>query len=213
MILFYFRKFYPNLTSNIKGNFLEEEILIAKLKAGENSAFKFIVDNHQRLVYNTSLGILQNGADAEDLTQEVFVQVFHSINEFKGDCKLSTWLYRITVTKSLDYLRAKKRKKRFAFVQSLFGSESNEPLVEQATFVHPGVQLENKERSAILFAAIDQLAENQKTAYILNKVEGLSYDEVAEVMKTSVSSVESLLFRAKQNLQKLLADYYNKNEK
>ena len=170
------------------------------------------MDTHQRLVYNTSLGILQNTADAEDLSQEVFVQVFHSIKDFKGDCKLSTWLYRITVTKSLDFLRAKKRKKRFAFIQSLFGDESNEPLVEQITFVHPGVQLENKERAGILFKAIDKLPENQKTAFTLNKVEGLSYHEIAEVMQTSVSSVESLLFRAKGNLQKHLGEYYKNKD-
>ncbi|MGZ3903888.1 MAG: RNA polymerase sigma factor [Bacteroidia bacterium] len=191
-----------------KGLFLQEETLIVQLKAGESSAFKYIVETHQALVYNASLGILQNSADAEDVAQEVFVQVYHSVKEFKGDCKLSTWLYRIAVTKSLDFLRAKKRKKRFAFVQSLFGEESNEPLVEQATFVHPGVQLENKERAGILFKAINKLPENQKVAFTLNKVEGLSYQEIAEVMQLSVSSVESLLFRAKANLQKLLGNYY-----
>ena len=85
------------------------------------------------------MGIVQNTEDAEDIAQEVFIQVFHSINQFKGDCKLSTWLYRITLTKSLDFLRSKKRKKRFGFMKSLFGPESNEPLIEQASFVHPGV--------------------------------------------------------------------------
>ena len=151
---------------------------------------------------------MQNTEDAEDITQEVFIQVYHSVQQFKGDSKISTWLYRITVSKSLDFLRSKKRKKRFAFVQSLFGTESTEPLVEQATFVHPGVQLENKERAGILFKAIDKLPENHKVAFTLNKVEGLSYQEVAEVMQLSVSSVESLLFRAKNNLQDSLKNYY-----
>jgi RNA polymerase sigma factor (sigma-70 family) len=158
------------------------------------------------------LGILQNATDAEDLTQEVFIQVFHAVKNFKGDCKFSTWLYRITVTKSLDFLRSKKRKKRFAFMQSLFGQESNEPLIEQATFVHPGVQLENKERAGILFKAIDKLPENQKIAFTLNKVEGLSYQEIAEVMQLTVSSIESLLFRAKSNLQKYLGNYYKNRD-
>ena len=166
------------------------------------------METHQNLVYNTALGLLQNTADAEDITQEVFIQVFHSVEQFKGESKFSTWLYRITVTKCLDFLRSKKRKKRFAFVQNLFGAESNEPLVEQTSFVHPGVQLENKERAAILFKAIDKLPENQKAAFTLHKVEGLSYQEVAEVLRVSVSSVESLLFRAKNNLQKYLSDYY-----
>ena len=160
------------------------------------------------MAYNTAIGILQNTEDAEDIAQEVFIQVYHSVAQFKGDSKVSTWLYRITVTKSLDFLRSKKRKKRFAFVQSLFGAESKEPLVEQASFVHPGGQLEKKETAAILLKAIDKLPENQKTAFTLHKVEGLSYQEVAEVMEASLSSVESLLFRAKSNLQSYLKDYY-----
>ncbi len=190
-----------------------EELLIQQLREGNSSAYNDLVKQFADKVFNTSISILQNTEDAEDITQEVFIEVFRSIHNFKGESKLSTWIYRITVIKALEFLRKKKRKKRFAIVQSLFGMESVLPETDMPHFYHPGVQLENKERSAILFAAIDQLAENQKTAYILNKVEGLSYDEVAEVMKTSVSSVESLLFRAKQNLQKLLADYYNKNEK
>lgn len=165
------------------------------------------MDNHKGLVFNTSLGIVQNTADAEDIAQEVFIQVFHSIHDFKGDSKLSTWLYRIAVTKSLDHLRAKKRKKRFAFVQNLFG-EDNELTAEQATFVHPGVQLENKEKAAVLFKALARLPENQKAAFVLHKTEGLSYQEVAETLNISVSSVESLMFRAKNNLQKYLGDYY-----
>lgn len=160
-------------------------------------------------MYNTALGIVQNTADAEDIAQEVFVQVFHSIKNFKGESKLSTWMYRITVTRALDYLRAKKRQKRFGFMQSLFSQESNEPLHEQASFVHPGVQLENKERAAILFKAIEKLPQNQKAAFILSKTEGLSQKEIAEVLGVTISSVESLLVRAKSNLQKYLETYYN----
>lgn len=168
-----------------------------------------MVEHHKAIVYNTSLGIVQNSTDAEDITQEVFIQAFHSIKAFKCESKLSTWLYRIAVSKSLDHLRAKKRKKRFGTLDARFG-QHNEPSVEQATFVHPGVQLENKERAAVLFRAIHKLPENQKAAFILHKTEGLSYQEVAEVLKLSVSSVESLLFRARANLQKYLEGYYKK---
>jgi RNA polymerase sigma-70 factor (ECF subfamily) len=169
-----------------------------------------LVETWQRLIYNTSISIVQDSADAEDITQEVFIQVFHSISTFKGDSKISTWLYRIAVTKSLDLLRSRKRKKRFAFVQKIFGAD--EGSVQPATFVHPGVLLENKERSAVLFNALDKLADNQKAAFTLHKIEGLSYQEVAEVLQVSVSSVESLMVRAKSNLQKYLRDYYE-NEK
>src|SRR2546421_5493881 len=113
------------------------------------------------MVYNTALGILQNAEDAEDVAQEVFVQVFESVKNFKAEAKFSTWLYRITVSKALDHIRRKKRKKRFGYVQSLFGS-NNETVIEKPDFHHPGVVLDNKERAAVLFSAIDLLPENQK---------------------------------------------------
>ena len=182
-------------------------MLIEQLKKGDDTAFKTIVDTWQNMVYNTAIGIVQNAEDAEDITQEVFVQVYQSINSFKGDSKFSTWLYRITVTKSLDHERRKKRKKRFAFVRSLFGDES-QVVIHPPDFNHPGVALDKKEAAAMLFKAINQLPENQRVAFTLHKLEGLSYQEVSEVMKTTVSSVESLMHRAKTNLKKYLEDYY-----
>ena len=186
---------------------MNEGTLIEQLKKGDETAFKTIVDTWQDMVYNAAIGIVQNAEDAEDITQDVFVQVYHSVSSFKGDSKFSTWLYRIAVTKSLDHVRRKKRKKRFAFVRSLFGEE-NEVLVDPPDFHHPGVSMEMKENAATLFKAISHLPENQRVAFTLHKVEGLSYQEVSDVMQTTVSSVESLMHRAKTNLQKKLADYY-----
>jgi RNA polymerase sigma factor (sigma-70 family) len=186
---------------------LEERILVEQLKKGDEAAFKIIVETWQNMVFNTALGIVQNAEDAEDIAQEVFVQVHQSVGSFKGESKFSTWLYRITVTKSLDHERRKKRKKRFAFVKSIFG-EQNEVLENPPDFHHPGVVLDNKEDAAVLFRAISELPENQRIAFTLNKVEGLSYQEVSEVMKTTVSSVESLMHRAKNNLKTKLEDFY-----
>lgn len=192
---------------------MNEIELIASLKEGNRDAFNKLVLVLKDRVFNTAISILQNVEDAEDITQEVFVEVFNSVKNFKGESKLSTWIYRITVTKSLDFQRKKNRKKRFAFVQTLFGADDNTPTVDAPHFYHPGVQLENKERAAILYLAIDKLPERQRTAFILSKTEDLSYAEIAEVMELSVSSIESLLFRAKQNLQEYLKEYYHKNEK
>ncbi|MBC7947462.1 MAG: RNA polymerase sigma factor [Chitinophagaceae bacterium] len=187
---------------------MDERTLVEQLKQGDETAFKTIVETWQNMVYNTALGIVQSAEDAEDIAQEVFVQVYQSIHAFKGESKFSTWLYRITVTKSLDHERKKKRKKRFGFVKSIFG-EQNEVLVNPPDFHHPGVVLDNKENASVLFRAISDLPENQRIAFTLNKVEGLSYQEVSEVMNSSVSSVESLMHRAKNNLKKKLEDYYN----
>jgi len=190
---------------------LNEWNLIEQLKQGNEAAFRTIVDNTQALVYNTAIGIVQNAEDAEDVAQEVFLQLYESINTFKGESKLSTWLYRIAVSKAMDHLRKKKRKKRFAFIQSLFGP--NEELVyDPPDFDHPGVSLDNKEKARVLFLATTKLPENQRIAFTLNRLEGLSYQEISEIMETTVASVESLLHRARKNLRKSLEDYYSENK-
>jgi len=164
------------------------------------------------MVYNTALSIVQQAEDAEDVTQEVFVQVYQSIEGFKRESKFSTWLYRITLSKAMDHERKKKRKKRFAFVKSLFG-EGNEVVVNIPDFNHPGVSLDNKEKAGILFKAMQSLPDNQRIAFVLNKVEGLSYQEISDVMDTTVSAVESLLHRAKSNLRKDLKTFYDQLRK
>lgn len=190
---------------------MDERILVEQLKQGDESAFKTIVETWQNMVYNTALGIVQNAEDAEDIAQETFVQVYQSVGSFKGESKFSTWLYRITIAKALDHERRKKRKKRFGFVRSLFGEDS-EVVVNPPDFNHPGVVLDKKEKAATLFKTIAELPENQRIAFTLHKVDGLSYQEVAEVMETTVSSVESLMHRAKTNLKKKLEDYYKDKE-
>jgi len=190
---------------------INETELIEQLKLGDETAFKTIVEQWKDMVHNTILGIVQNETEAEDLAQDVFIKVFEKISTFKGDSKFSTWLYRIATTTALDHLRSKKRKKRFGFLQSLGGG--NEEKESIPDFHHPGVSLDNKERAAVLFKAIESLPENQKTAYTLHKLEGLSYRDVSEVLNTTVSAVESLMSRANQNLRKELEEYYNKNYK
>lgn len=182
---------------------MNELELIQQLREGNEQAFKTLVETYQDLVYNTAIGIVQNAEDAEDVSQEVFIKVYRSVHTFKGESKISTWLYRITVSSALDHLRSKKSKKRFGFLQRLFG-DGNEPLHELPDFYHPGVALDQKENAARLFKAIDRLPENQKVAFTLNKLEDLSYQEVGEVMNISISAVESLMHRAKQNLKKIL---------
>ena len=181
--------------------------LIVQLQQGNESAFKKLVDEYQDLVYNTALGIVQNADDADDITQEVFIQVYQSVSSFKGDSRISTWLYRITVSKVLDHEKKRKRKKRFGFVQSLFSSQDEE-LVHAVEFDHPGVQLEKKEKAAELFVALKQLPEKQRIAFTLHKLEGQSQQEVAEIMNTSLNAVESLMGRARVNLKKELSKYY-----
>ncbi len=182
--------------------------LIEQLQQGDEPAFKKLVEEYQDMVYNTALGIVQNADDADDITQEVFIQVFRSVSSFKGDSKFSTWLYRITLSKALDHEKKRKRKKRFGFVQRLFG-ERNEEQLHPTEFNHPGVQLEKKERANELFQALKQIPENQRIAFTLHKLEGRSYLEIAEIMNSTLYAVESLMGRAKTNLKKELSKYYS----
>ena len=193
----------------IKQTRLSETELIKNLQAGSESSFRELVVSYQDRVYNTVLGFVQQTEEAEDLTQEVFIKIYQSIKTFRQDASLGTWIYRIAVTKSLDHLRQQKRKKRGGTWLSIFGG-SEEP--EAPDFIHPGVVAEQKENSVMLFKAINNLPDNQKAAFLLQKLEGLGQDEIAAVLKTSVSSVESLLHRAKQNLRKILNDHYKGHE-
>jgi RNA polymerase sigma factor (sigma-70 family) len=175
--------------------------LIAQLQQGNEAAFKQVFEAHQDRIYNTILYMIQSAEEAKDLTQEVFVDVFLSIENFKAQSKLSTWIYRIAINKALNHQRFKKAKKRLGAVLSIFNLS---PVDDTPDFVHPSILLENKELSASLYKAINELPEKQKTAFVLRQLEDLSYAEIAEVMQTTTPSVESLLFRAKQNLQKIL---------
>lgn len=144
---------------------------------------------------------VQNKEDAEEIAQDVFVKVYDKHSSFKGDSALKTWIYRITVNTSLDYIKAKNRKKRAAFK-----NRDDDALNYIGDFNHPGVLLENKENMAQLFKAINELPENQRTVLILLKVEDLSQKEVAEILDKSPKAIESIFQRAKANLKKIIAN-------
>ena len=187
---------------------MDEQDLIARLLDGDESAFKTVVDTYKKMVYNTVLAFVQNVGDAEDITQDVFIKVYENIGKFKQQSKLSTWIYRISITQATDFIRYKNRKKRGGFLVSLFGN-NQELIHEPVDFIHPGILAENKERSVILFKAINQLPENQKTAFLLQKTQDCSQQKISEIMQLSEGAVESLLTRAKSNLKKQLTNYYS----
>ncbi len=185
---------------------MSEQDFILLLQKGDQQAFKQLVNTWQNMVYNTVLSIVQDSQEAEDVSQEVFIQVYQSIKNFRGDAKLSTWIYRVSVTKALDAERKKKSKKRMANLKSWVGLGEKEE--EAVHFHHPGVQLDNKERAAVLFKAMQKLSDNQRIAFTLIKAEGLSYEETASIMNITVKALEALMHRAKENLRKQLQYFY-----
>lgn len=183
---------------------------IARLQQKSETAFNHLVADWKDRIYNTALGIVQNETDADDITQEVFLAAWRMLDRFQGNAAPGSWLYRITVNKSVDLLRKMKRRKDFGWLYSVWDGpgriENDLP-----DFIHPGVQLEKKQDAAILFSAIRNLPEQQRIAFSLQKVEGLSVQEIADILQKKTGAVESLLERAKNNLKISLANYYQNN--
>lgn len=190
---------------------MSETEIIQQLQQGSEPAFKLLVDKYQRLVVNTCFGMVHNTEDAEDIAQEVFIEVFRSIQNFRADAKLSTWLYRIAVNRSLNFIRDNKKNKWFrSFEDSVKNKISLHERLANSASDQPEYIMENNQRAILLHKAIDSLPENQKVAFTLSKYEELTYQEISSVMDQSVSAVESLIHRAKKNLQKKLYTCYKK---
>ena len=192
---------------------INQEEFIENLRSGNQAAFSLLIDDYQQKVFHTCISFVPNKEDAEDIAQEVFLEVYKSIGKFKGNSKLSTWIYKICTNKCLEFIRKKNAKKRLVFIQRILGNEI--PLDKTNFFTefnHPGILLEHKEQSETIYLAINTLPESQKSVFTLAKLDGKTYQEIAEITGKSMSSVESIMFRAKKNLQKKLANFY-KNKK
>ena len=177
----------------------EHKTILRSIANGDRDAFQQIYELFSAKVYNTVLSYTQNEQDAEEVTQDVFTNIFRNAAKFKGEARVSTWIYRIAINTSLNHI---KRKKRFSFLK--FG----DTVFDKPDFDHPGILLEKKENARMLFKVIDTLPHNQKTAFILSFIEELPRQEVADVMEISLKAVESLLQRGKKNLRVRLENIY-----
>lgn len=178
--------------------------LLKQVEAGNQSAARQLVDLYQVKVFNICISLLHNIHDAEDVTQEVFMEVLLHTGDFRGDSNIGTWIYRIAVNRSLNFIRSSKKRRWWKQLDDFLtfsGSEKAEPFVLQQ-------QMEENEQKLILQKAIDALPEKQRSAFTLNKIDDFSYLDVAEIMNLSHSAVESLIHRARLNLQKSLKLYY-----
>jgi RNA polymerase sigma-70 factor, ECF subfamily len=186
---------------------MTESELILELKNANRAAFVGLVTMHQTKVINICYRFLLNRQDAEDVAQEVFIEVFHSIHKFKADSKLSTWIYRIAATKSLDEIKKQNRKKRISSIGKTLGLD----LIANwlADTDRPDTTLENNEDYALLLAALNKLPESQRIALTLSKIEDYSNTEIAETMQTTLTAVDALIYRAKQNLKTYLRQNEN----
>ncbi len=192
---------------------MTEPELVEGILRRDRNAFQYLVTRYQREVIKTACYFVGNMEDAEDLSQEIFIDIIRSVHSFKHSSSLSTWIYRITVNKSLNMVKKQKRKGVMVRIESLFrqpGAHGNltdpEPSVSQN-------DLEQNENRRLLQAAVNRLPENQRIAFVLNKFDDLPYRQIADIMKIALPAVESLIHRARINLQKHLKPQFSEYQK
>lgn len=174
-----------------------------KREAGFESA---VSDNYE-LMFRTAMGFVHSREDAEDIAQEVFLKAYRHWDSFRGEAEISTWLYRIAVNLSINFVKREKRRKTIrqgeSMLKNLFNIAGNDK--------NPRQQLESEETDNAVRAAIDSLPEKQRTAFILSRYDELSQKETARIMQITEGAVEQLLQRAKKNLRKKLESTIGNN--
>jgi len=183
---------------------VNENDIIERIRTDDPRAFKDLFDSNVSLVYNVCLRMLGNRQDAEDVTQEVFFEAYKSLKRFRFESKLSTWLYRIAVNRSLNHQRKRKLDRWLSLDFNAIGEGTDNVDVPGAIDESPDAMMEKKDTEHIVQEAISKLPERQRTALLLHRYEELPYQEIAKIMDVTLASVESLLHRAKETLAKRL---------
>lgn len=180
------------------------------ISASDQSTFEQIVAQYDQKIYALCWYLLKNKPDAQDCTQEIFIAIFLNLSKIKQPDRLSSWVYQISVRKCYEFIRRRKRKKRFGmnvpiddfFSQTLPSLQKNPEEIQIAA-----------EKSLFFWRTVEGLPIQQQLAYTLYNIDDLSYKEIALAMQTSVSAVESLLYRARQTLAKELEKYHSDERK
>lgn len=185
---------------------MTETDIIRNIKNGDTHAFKLLVEQHHKLVFRTVMGFVHIKEDAEDLTQDVFINAFQSIKYFQEKAEFATWLHRIAVNTSLNFIKKNRFRKLFDFAEEKWQSIFNQP----DNTVNPEEQMIDHEVNISIRKAIDQLTAKQRTAFILSKYNELPQKKIAEIMQISEGAVEQHLQRAKIKLQKKISELVGK---
>jgi len=186
---------------------MNEIEIIEKIKRGDKDLLKELVDKYKDMVFNICFGFVKNKEDTEDITQDVFFTVYKNIKDFKFESKISTWIYRIAVNRSLNHIRKIKLSRIFNKISLKEESEDIEAEIPAAEDSSADFKVISKEKKNIISKALNGLPSNQRVAFTLCNIEGFTYEEIAEIMGCSISAVESRIHRAKMNLQKKLVIY------
>jgi len=176
--------------------------LIARFKDGDSTAFEELVLKSQDRIYNLCRNMLGNTHDAEDAAQDTFIKAYQKLKDFNPKASLYTWLYRIAVNTCLDY---KKR----PFFESFFKKSKGEEFVDELSSDWPSPEklYESKQIGLALHNSIRKLPSKLRTAIVLKEIEGLSYEEIADILEVSIGTVKSRISRAREELKRLMKNY------
>jgi RNA polymerase sigma-70 factor (ECF subfamily) len=183
-----------------------EKILIDRCINGDIEAFEELISDYEKKVFNIALRIIGNYNDAEDISQEIFIKVFKSIKNFKGNSSFYTWLYRIVVNECFDI--AKKKKKVLAFsidTPIVTGDDEVQRDIKDRSKL-PEEEFENKELRKEIQKALNMISNEHRTMIVLRDVQGFSYDEISEMLKCPPGTVKSRINRARKALKELLSE-------
>ena len=184
--------------------------LVRRAQAGERAAFKLLYDRYHRRVYAVALGVLKSPADAQDVVQDAFTKVSRHLPDFQGNSSFYTWLYRISMNLAIDQLRRRKAARLVDYDDAIGRADEaadGAPSAVPLDAADPGKTQSRKELAAQIRAALETLPEYHRQVILLREVEGLSYEEIATVMKVPKGTIMSRLFHARRKLQVALAAY------
>lgn len=176
---------------------ITDATLVRRLKAGESAAFDELVNGYRKQIIGICYRFVLSAEVAEDVSQEVFIEVFRSVKSFRGESGFSTWIYRIAVTKSLDEIKKSRRRKRISSLGRIFHLNRTPDIASDQYADTPLIEKENRQ---ILYAAMNKLPDNQRVALTLSKIEGYNNRDIADLMKLSITAVEMLIHRGRKKL-------------
>jgi RNA polymerase sigma factor (sigma-70 family) len=185
----------------------EERDLVRRAKGGDLAAYDELVRRHQERVYATIYHMTSNHEDANDLAQETFIKAFQALRSFKGNSSFFTWLYRIAVNKTINHLKQRRRRNHISLNDLDLNAEHDPDIVALISEKTPRREVNLAELQEKLNAALQHLSEVHRLVVTLHDIQGLSHDEISQIMDCNVGTVRSRLFYARQQLQAYLSDY------
>lgn len=185
----------------------DDKVLVEEAQAGSTAAYEELVQRYQGKIYGLIYNMTSNNADAEDLVQDVFIKVYKSLGKFKGQSSFYTWLYRIAVNQTINFIKKRKRKAAFSLDDIDLGIERDEAYIEFSPRESPIRDISISEIQEKLNKALKTLSEKHRTVVVLHDIQGIPHDEIAKMLGTSCGTVRSRLFYARQRLQVELAEF------